>query len=166
MQDSFFHAAAPSPPNFPPNNGLPALQFDQSPIFDMSTPPYLRELPRPRFDADQVTSSLNSLFEDLPIAPATTRPSFSGQSPRLIDLLLPGSELNARPGTVTLPPMSMPTPAMGMSPMMEQFPLPMEMTHESTLEDDIEEILNRGESRTKELNAKYEKLGIRSEERV
>lgn len=27
-------------------------------------------------------------------------------------------------------------------------------------EDDIEEILNRGESRTKELNAKYEKLGI------
>ena len=141
MQDSFFHAAAPSPPNFPPNNGLPALQFDQSPIFDMSTPPYLRELPRPRFDADQVTSSLNSLFEDLPIAPATTRPSFSGQSPRLIDLLLPGSELNARPGTVTLPPMSMPTPAMGMSPMMEQFTLPMEMTHESTLEDDIEEII-------------------------
>lgn len=105
----------------------------------MNTPPYMRELPRPRFDADQVTSSLNSLFEDTP--PPTTRPSFSGQSPRLIDLLLPGSELNARPGTVTLPPISLPTPSMGMSPMMEQFPLPMEMTHDSTLEDDIEEII-------------------------
>src|SRR5271168_5045228 len=101
MQDSFFHAAAPSPPPFPPNDTLPPFNFEQSPIFDMSTPPYMRELPRPRFDADQVTSSLHSLFEDPPIAPPTTRPSFSGQSPRLIDLLLPGSELNARPGTVT-----------------------------------------------------------------
>ena len=101
----------------------------------------MRELPRPRFDADQVTSSLNSLFEDPSIASPTTRSSFSGQSPRLIDLLLPGSELNARPGTVTLPPISMPTPALGMSPMMEQFPLPMEMTQDSTLDDDIEEII-------------------------
>jgi hypothetical protein len=139
MQDSFFHAAAPSPPSFPPSNGQPGLQFDQS-IFDMSTPPYLRELPRPRFDADQVTSSLNSLFDDPPMASTASRSSFSGQSPRLIDLLLPGSELNARPGTVTLPPVSIPSPTIGLSPMMEQFPL-LDMTRKSTLDDDIEEII-------------------------
>ena len=107
----------------------------------MSTPPYLRQLPRPRYDPDSVTSNLSSLFEDTNSVPPP-RPSFSGQSPRLIDLLLPGSELNARPGSVTLPPLSMPTPAIGMSPVMDhQFPVPMQMTHDSVLDDDVEEII-------------------------
>lgn len=146
VQDSFFHAAAPTPPpTLPPtSNGFPDIHFDHPPMFDMSTPPYLRELPRPRFEPDSVTRSLSSLFEDAntpPSAPAS-RPSFSGQSPRLIDLLLPGSELNARPGTVTIPPMSMPTPTMSMSPMMDHQFLPqMEMIQETHLEEDIEEII-------------------------
>ena len=141
MQDSFFNAAAPSPSQYSTNNKIPHFNFDQGQTVDMDTPPYMRELPRPRFDADQVTSSLNSLFEDPPVAPTSSRPSFSGQSPRLIDLLLPGSELNARPGTVTLPPINMPTPDMGMSPMMEQYNLSTEVTRESTMEDDIEDII-------------------------
>lgn len=113
-------------------------------MFDMSTPPYMRELPRPRFEPDSVTRSLSSLFEDTNHVPpnTATRPSFSGQSPRLIDLLLPGSELNARPGTVTIPPLNIPTPAMEMSPAMDHSFLPaMEMTHDTNLEDDIEEII-------------------------
>ncbi len=143
MQDSFFHAAAPTPPpaSFPSPN-FADLQFDHTPIFDMRTPPFLRELPRPRFEPDLVTRSLSSLFEDPnPVPPNIARPSFSGQSPRLIDLLLPGSELNAKPGTVNIPPVSMPTPAMELPPMMDQhFLPPMEMPQE-TLEDDIEEII-------------------------
>jgi hypothetical protein len=144
MHESFFHAAAPSPPTFPPTNTFPDLHFDHPPMFDMSTPPYTRELPRPRFEPDSVTRSLSSLFEDAnPVPPNTaTRPSFSGQSPRLIDLLLPGSELNARPGTVTIPPLSIPTPAMELSPVMDHsFHPPMEMTQDTNLEDDIEEII-------------------------
>src|SRR6266536_3765841 len=145
MQDSFFHAAAPTPPPIlpTPSNGFPDLHFDHPPMFDMSTPPYLRELPRPRLEPASVTNSL-SLFEDAntpPSAPAS-RPGFSGQSPRLIDLLLPGSELNTRPGAVTTPPISIPTPAMSMSPMMDhQFLSSMEMTQETQLEEDIEEII-------------------------
>ncbi|KAH7311123.1 fungal-specific transcription factor domain-containing protein [Rhexocercosporidium sp. MPI-PUGE-AT-0058] len=145
MQDSFFHAAAaptPPPPSYtPPDFDPPNLHFDHAPIFDMSTPPYMRELPRPRFEADSVTRSLSSLFDD-PTPPSTSRPSFSGQSPRLIDLLLPGSELNARPGTVSMPPMvTNTTPVMGLSPMMDHNFLPMEMTQDSNLVDDIEEII-------------------------
>ncbi|CAL3972975.1 unnamed protein product [Diplocarpon coronariae] len=133
MQDSFFHTAAPSPP--PPSFEPPTLHFDHAPIFDMNTPPYMRELPRPRFEADSVTRSLSSLFDDP--APANTpnpsRPSFSGQSPRLIDLLQPGSELNARSGTVTMPPVDA-APVRGLSPLMDNF-LAMD-----SLEDDVEEI--------------------------
>ncbi|TVY87424.1 Beauvericin cluster-specific repressor [Lachnellula willkommii] len=131
---------APSPSSFPP---LTDIQFDHPPMFDMSTPPYLRELPRPRFEADAVTKSLSSLFEDANGGPSNTdsRPSFSGQSPRLIDLLLPGSELNARPGSVSMPPMSMATP-MTMSPMMDHhFLSHMEMPHDSILDEDVEEII-------------------------
>jgi hypothetical protein len=145
MQESFFHAAAPTPPSFPsPNNGFPDVQFDHPPIFDMDTPPYMRELPRPRFEADSVTRSLSSLFEDINTVPPvpTTRPSFSGQSPRLIDLLLPGSELNARPGTVTMPPISLPTAAIDMSPVMEQqFIPPLDVPQDPSLEEDVEEIV-------------------------
>ncbi|TVY24169.1 Beauvericin cluster-specific repressor [Lachnellula hyalina] len=140
MQDSFFHAAAPSPSSFPP---LSDIQFDHSPMFDMSTPPYLRELPRPRFEADTVTKSLSSLFEDANGGPSNTssRPSFSGQSPRLIDLLIPGSELNARPGSVSMPPMSIAT-SMTMSPMMDHHFLPqMDMPNDSILDEDVEEII-------------------------
>ncbi|PMD32911.1 hypothetical protein L207DRAFT_172832 [Hyaloscypha variabilis F] len=143
MHESFFHAAAPSPSTFPPTT-FSDLHFDHPPMFDMSTPPYMRELPRPRFEPDSVTRSLSSLFEDTHHVPptTTTRPSFSGQSPRLIDLLLPGSELNARPGTVTIPPLSIPTPAMELSPVMNQSFLPsLEMTQNTDLEDDIEEII-------------------------
>ncbi|KAH7372053.1 fungal-specific transcription factor domain-containing protein [Cadophora sp. MPI-SDFR-AT-0126] len=144
MQDSFFHAAAPTPPPpsyTPPQFDPPNLHFDHAPMFDMSTPPYLRELPRPRFEADSVTRSLSSLFED-PSPPPTSRPSFSGQSPRLIDLLLPGSELNARPGTVTMQPMITNTsPVMGMSPMIDHNFLNMDMTQDANMEDDIEEIV-------------------------
>jgi hypothetical protein len=57
----------------------------------------------------------------------------------LIDLLLPESELNASEGTVRMPPMSMPTPAMSMPSMIDhQFLPPMEMPQD-TMEDDIEE---------------------------
>jgi Fungal specific transcription factor domain len=141
MHGSFFHAAAPSPPTFP-SNAFPDVHFDPSPMFDMSTPPYMRELPRPRFEPDAVTRSLSSLFEDTNHAPpnTATRPSFSGQSPRLIDLLLPGSELNARPGTVSIPPLSIPTPAMALSPVID-FPPNMEISQDTNLEDDIEEII-------------------------
>ncbi|CZR63591.1 probable acriflavine sensitivity control protein ACR-2 [Phialocephala subalpina] len=146
MQESFFHAAAPTPPppSFTPPNGFQDMHFDHAPMFDMSTPPYMRELPRPRFEADTVTRSLSSLFEDNSTAPPNTaRPSFSGQSPRLIDLLLPGSELNARPGSVTIPPMVLPNHAMEMSPMMDHhYPPPMELPRENSLDDpDIEEII-------------------------
>ncbi|KAE8446502.1 hypothetical protein EG329_011965 [Mollisiaceae sp. DMI_Dod_QoI] len=145
IQDSFFHVAAPTPPppSFTPPNGFQDMHFDHSPMFDMSTPPYMRELPRPRFEADTVTRSLSSLFEDNTSAlPNTARPSYSGQSPRLIDLLLPGSELNARPGSINIPPMAMSTQSMELSPMMDHhFLPPMEMSQETSLEDDIEEII-------------------------
>ncbi|KAH8750459.1 fungal-specific transcription factor domain-containing protein [Hyaloscypha finlandica] len=143
MQESFFHAAAPSPPTFPTNT-FSELHFDHPPMFDMSTPPYTRELSRPRFEPDSVTRSLSSLFEDTHHVPpnSATRPSFSGQSPRLIDLLLPGSELNARPGTVTIPPLSTPTPEMKLSPVMDHSYLPsMEAIQDTNLEDDVEEII-------------------------
>ncbi|PBP17080.1 C6 finger domain-containing protein [Diplocarpon rosae] len=131
-QDSFFHDAAPTPP---PPSDPPNPNLDHAPMFDVSTPPYMREQHQPRFEADSVTRSLSSLFDDP--APANTssssRPSFSGDSPRLIDLLQPGSELNARPGMVMMPPMNT-TPVMGLSPLMDTF-LAMD-----SLEDDIEEV--------------------------
>jgi hypothetical protein len=119
MQDAFFPAL--SPPSF---SSIPDL-FEQSSMFDMDTPPFMRD--RHRFDADQVTSSLSSLFEEPQMTP--TRPNISGQSPRLIDLLQPGSELNARPGP-TLPSIAM----LGMSPT-AQFPMGNDFG------DDVEEII-------------------------
>jgi hypothetical protein len=59
-----------------------------------------------------------------------TKLSLSGQSPRLIDLLLPGSELNTRPGSVRIPPM------------IDSQLLPqMEITHDSVLDNDAEETM-------------------------
>lgn len=140
MQDSFFHAAVLTPPSFPP---LLDIQFDPPPMFDMSTPPYMRELPRPRFEVDSITKGLSSLFEDVNAAPPNTaaRPSFSGQSPRLIDLLLPGLALNAEPEMVSIPPICMPTPAMSISPMDLQFMASTEVTQDSIMDDDVEEVI-------------------------
>ncbi|KIM97160.1 hypothetical protein OIDMADRAFT_32191 [Oidiodendron maius Zn] len=68
--------------------------------------------------------------------------SFSGQSPRLIDLWFPGSELNAWPWSAGILPMSMPTPVMSTSPMVDSQLLPqMKMAHHSVLDDDVEEII-------------------------
>jgi hypothetical protein len=138
MQDSFFHAS-PTPPLF--TNDLSDIEFDHPPMFDMSTPPYMRELPRPRFDPDHVTSSLSSLFEDPIPTNLSPGPNLSGQSPRLIDLLQPGSELNARPGTATTAPSPVPTSVMSVSSIMEpHFATRGEETQDSELEGDIEEI--------------------------
>ncbi|CAG8974651.1 hypothetical protein HYALB_00010747 [Hymenoscyphus albidus] len=141
MQDSFFHAAAPTPPNQSP---LPDLNFDHHPFFDMSTPPYMRELPRPRFEADSITKSLSSLFEDS--SNISPRASFSGQSPRLIDLLLPGSELNARPGSLSIPPLSMSTPALTMSPMESHCLPPLEISNDGIMDDDVEEVIRESQT--------------------
>ncbi|QSZ37322.1 hypothetical protein DSL72_009420 [Monilinia vaccinii-corymbosi] len=137
MQDSFFNAAVdlPSPSTFDVLNSLPERHSGFSPLFDVTTPTFSRDgLPRPRIEADSVTSSLSSMFEDTGLV-TPMRSSFSGQSPRLIDLLQPGSELNAR-----LPSTLMPSPILGMampSPNMAQ----LQMTNDSSLEDDLEEII-------------------------
>jgi hypothetical protein len=124
---TFSHAAAPTPPSFLP---LSDPQIDHPPMFDMSTPLYMRELPRPRFEVASFTKSLSSLFEDIMPAPTATRLSSSGQSPTLIDLLLPGSELNARPESVKIPPM------------IDSELLPqMEMTHDLVFDNDAEETI-------------------------
>ncbi|KAJ5034943.1 uncharacterized protein L3040_008211 [Drepanopeziza brunnea f. sp. 'multigermtubi'] len=140
MQESFFQAAAPTipSPSFtpPPIFGPPNLDVDHAPIFDMSPPPYMGELPRPRFEADCIARSLSSLFDDS-APPDTSRPSFSGQSPSIIDLLLPGSELSPRRGTVTMPPSTTnTTPIMGPSLLMDHSLFTMD-----PLDDDVEEII-------------------------
>ncbi|RDW67009.1 putative acriflavine sensitivity control protein ACR-2 [Coleophoma crateriformis] len=138
IQKPFFSTGAPSPNTFSMPPDFPDPMFMHPPmLFDMNTPPYVRETGRPRFEADQVTSSLSSMFENTKTPPqGNSRPDFSGQSPRLIDLLLPGSELNARPGTFSanMPPM--------IDPALENhFPI-MEMPpHDSLLDDDVEEII-------------------------
>ena len=150
MENSFFNTNVPSLPTF--HNTIHDLQFDSPSLFDMSTPPYMRELPRPRYDPDHITSSLSSLFDDsnnvlLASSTPSPRPSFSGQSPRLIDLLLPGSELNARPGSVTIPPITIPPPVMASSPAMlspmvdQQFSGIPELSQDPSLDEDIEEII-------------------------
>jgi hypothetical protein len=147
MQDSFFNAALPSPPGFTP----PASNFsDQSQqfgsnsiIFDMSTPPFIREQQAQQrsraFEPNSVTSSLSSLFEDMTnLASTASNSSFSvsGQSPKLIDLLLPGSEMNTRPGS----DMGMSNQEMMQQMQMDQFNLPDSLLQDPQLEADIEEI--------------------------
>lgn len=134
--------SVPEPTTPPQTSATPTdfadFQFDGSTLFEMGTPPFLQDLPRPRFEPDTVTRSLSSLFEDP--AADISRPRLSGQSPRLIDLLLPGSELNARPGTVVVPPVNLPSPTMGLSPI---FGNPFLNLGEASpiLEDGIEEII-------------------------
>ena len=123
---------------------LPDIQFNNLPILDTSNPPYTQELCGPVFEADTTINSLSSLVEDtnLMLLNTTMSVNFPGQSPRLTDLPLPGLELNAWPGSARIPPMSMPTPVMSVSPMVDsQFLLHMEMTHDSVLDDDVEEII-------------------------
>jgi hypothetical protein len=88
-----------------------------------------------RYGANAAISPLNSLFEDPTFAPFSTgRPSMSGQSPRLIDLLLPGSELNARPAVQSLPlPQSLSTPVEFHSDTM----------NDPLVEEDIEEVVRQ-----------------------
>lgn len=135
MQDSFFNAAVPSPSNLDVSTSLPDFQSGFSPMFDMSTPTFNHDgIQRPRIEADAVTSSLSSMFEDTGLVTAT-RSNFSGQSQRLIDPLQPGSELSARPLSI-----STASPIVGMtmsSPNMAQF----QTANGSSLEDDIVEVI-------------------------
>jgi hypothetical protein len=128
---AFLFTAAPVPPSFPP---LSDLQIDHFPMFDMSTPLHTRELSRTGFEAGIVTKNLNSLFEDKMSPHTATRSSLSGQSSRLIDLLLPGSELNARPGSARMPPR-----------IDTQLLSQVEMTHDSVLNNDAEEIIRESQ---------------------
>jgi hypothetical protein len=141
MEDSYFDAATASSPPMFSTNLSPDLSFTHSPMFDMSTPSYMRDIPRSaQFDPDSITSSLSCMFDDRINILRTPSPRIgSGQSPRLIDLLAPGSELNARPGTVTISPLAMLHTAMPSTE--EQFSVPIEMTRSLSLDDDIEEII-------------------------
>ena len=149
MENSILNGLGASPTSS--SNAITDLNGNSPDVLDMHTPPFLRELPRPRYDPNQVTSSLSSLFDDnnnvvLPSSTPSPRPSFSGQSPRLIDLLLPGSELNARPA-VHIPPISIPPPVMASSPLMLSPMLAQRLNDEPGLlqdpmmDEDIEEIV-------------------------
>jgi hypothetical protein len=153
MQESFFHAAASSP-NFPTN--ISDIQFDQDSGFDIR--PALAQQQRRHFQADMVTSDLNSLFEDTRIV-APARSSRSGQSPKLRDLLSPGSIMDTRENSMGLSSprmgnltprmttatttMTMNSPAMSISgmltPKLEHFS--MEMGNDQSLHEEIEEII-------------------------
>lgn len=160
MENSHFSTAVPS--GSLSYNPARDPQFNNPGLFDMSTPPFMRELPKPRYDPDHITSSLSSLFDDsnnvvLSSSTPSPRPSFSGQSPRLIDLLLPGSELNARPGSVNIPPISIPPPVMASSPLMQsptqdpQFSPTPRFQEDHILDEDIEEIIRSPQKSDTEL---------------
>lgn len=87
---------------------------------------------------DSINSGLNTRFEGTHCVPISPRPSFSGQSPRLIDLLQPGSELNARPGSVVVPPVVMLTPPPTSPTISHSSYRPSDMD-----EDDVEEIIRQ-----------------------
>lgn len=133
MHETFFNTATHSPSTLQ----MPSISFTKHQLqhglpFDISTPPYLRSIARP-FEANSVTSPLDSLFDDTNFAsPPAGRPSMSGQSPRLIDLLLPGSALDARPSD----------PELGcIQPLQMPVQFPSEVKAESTMDDDVEEII-------------------------
>jgi Fungal specific transcription factor domain len=133
--EAFFHAATHSPASLQlPDMSFREHQLQQVLPFDMSTPPYLRPIARP-FEANSVTSPLDSLFEDTNfVSPPAGRSGMSGQSPRLIDLLLPGSELNARPSDLGLghiQPFDMPVP------------FQPEIKSKSIMDEDVEEIIRQ-----------------------
>ncbi|KAG9248337.1 fungal-specific transcription factor domain-containing protein [Calycina marina] len=119
MEDTFFDATAPLPPV---QQAVLDISFNNSPIAELSTLSFTKKSPGSHYDPDHVTSSLSSLFED--INTQSPGPSSSGQSPRLIDLLLPSSELKARPGNVVAPPLMTPQAAIEsqftFNPMMEK----------------------------------------------
>ena len=129
MQEAFFHTATHSPPiSQLPDMSYSEHQLQPTMTFDMSAPPYLRPLARP-FEANSVTSPLDSLFTDTNFV--TPQANRSGQSPRLIDLLLPGSELNARPSDL------------GRS-QIQQLEMPAQLSSDINgdgMDDDVEEII-------------------------
>ncbi|RQM08410.1 hypothetical protein DH86_00000426 [Scytalidium sp. 3C] len=157
MQDPFFSAAPPDPtqttgpPDDPfvlPPDGLDPALF-RSPVFDAGTPPFLREQLRQQqkqqtsrriFEADSVTSSLSSLFEDdHPFGPqplASRRATTSGQSPSLMDLLLPGTELEPRSSSLPTLSMGLTTPLLN-----HQFNLGPDISDPTAMDEDIEEII-------------------------
>ena len=130
MQETFFYTATHSPSILQlPDMSFSEHQLQSTMPFDISTTPYLHPLARP-FEANSVTSPLESLFADTNFAsPSASR---SGQSPRLIDLLLPGSELNARQSDLV-------------RSQFQQLEMPAtfssNITSDGVLDDDIEEII-------------------------
>jgi hypothetical protein len=111
------------------HNSFSDHMFQSSMGFGTSLSPIMRNAGMSIFHANQVTSSLDSLFSE-PEVPQ----SRSGQSPRLIDLLLPGSELNApRPAAVEQPPIDQ----------SDQFQYMPDMMHDPILDEDIEEIIRQ-----------------------
>ncbi|TGO85630.1 hypothetical protein BPOR_0378g00070 [Botrytis porri] len=143
MQDSFFNAAVPSPSTFDVPTSLPELHSGFSPMFDMSTPNFSQDdSQRSRIEPDSVTSSLSSIFEDTGLV-TPTRSNFSGQSPRLTDLLQSGSDPNTRPRSMSMASSIPMTSAMMGMPMTSLNMTQFQMTNDSSLEDDIEEIIRK-----------------------
>lgn len=128
-QDTFFDAAAPSP-MFDSMAESFMENFDPNINFDMSTPPYLREMVRSRIEPDSVTSSLESLFEDTNFLPSTSQSSLTG-SPGLMDLLMSGSDMG----------LQAPDP---IQPMSQPFTFQSEMM--PSFDDEIEEIIRHPNS--------------------
>lgn len=131
MQETFFHTATHSSILQPPDISFSEHQIQPTIPFNMSTPSYLRPFAQP-FEANSVTSPLDSLFTDTNfISPSVSR---SGQSPRLIDLLLPGSELNARSSDLE-------------NDQIQQLEMPAQFSSnisgDGLMEDDVEEIIRQ-----------------------
>lgn len=95
MQDVSFHNVSPSPRLVQTSVASAGRTFQPTPQFGVHTSPYLDQSPTRASELNSI-SSLESIFDDSAFNCPTTRTSPYGQSPRLIDLLLPGSELNAR----------------------------------------------------------------------
>ncbi|RDL40866.1 Zn2 DNA-binding protein [Venustampulla echinocandica] len=138
--DSFVDAAVPTTPDFP---SLPQPELDPTSLSDVPASPNLRGSPGPPVEDESFAASLSHLLQDtdMDFSDSVPRPLFYGQFTKLIDLVLPGSELNGRPRMLSISPACMPTPAMTMSPVDNQ-PLPgIEDMHGSALDEGIEDIV-------------------------
>ncbi|KAI9817436.1 MAG: hypothetical protein M1827_001046 [Pycnora praestabilis] len=108
FQNSFYTSSQshmismPQDPSFPSEQytnpfDLSALQTSQY-VLQPGQSPMMPQSQSIDFEPDAVTGNLDDMFDDASTVKSATAPSsFSGQSPRLIDLLLPGTDLNARP---------------------------------------------------------------------
>jgi Fungal specific transcription factor domain len=102
--DPLFHSSTQAPPF---QHHLLGSVSSQSEMMNFIPAPYLqmpdqadRAVPRsyPANYQQIPISGVDSLFSGLTTMPPSSSPSsFSGQSPKLIDLLIPGTDLNARP---------------------------------------------------------------------